>query len=273
MTRPIDCVYFDEQLDALMRGKLPDDAKGQLVAHAAECTECSMTLRIQKHLLDEPLEALEARVPKEHLDAMWDRVEGALEPVGPSPSVASPNRSRDGRGGSVRGWWIPTLAAACLVLLVSTTLLGMALAGSRSREARIANQMTEFEQRLAGGGVVESWIRRTSELGQNPSRRIRAAAHYLQGADEVSLQSLSELLARFPEQTILLDADALDALTRAPRSPGPEYRDLLAVLNNALDEIQPNGGLRVGDFAEWLSTATLPQDLSVPTTALLELLS
>ena len=268
MTRPIDCVYFGEQLDALMKGHLPEDARAQLRAHAGECQECSMALRIQEHLLEPSLESIEAEVPQEHLDSMWPRVEEAVRSEvssSPRPDIESISLRR--------AWLIPTLAAASLVLLLSTSWLGMALASSRSRELRLSHQVAEFERYLASDAVGGAWVRRTEELQQNSNRRAKAVAYHLQGVEDVDVDGLLEFLLRLPSGTILLDADGLEALARTPGASGPELRELLVVLNEAVVEIQPERGLRAGEFADWLSTAALPNDLSVPTTALLDLLS
>jgi hypothetical protein len=268
MTRPIDCVYFGEQLDALMEGTLPDDAKAHLRAHAAECAECSTALRIQDHLLGPPLDSIEAEVPREHLDTMWERVGEAIQPV--APETSQPDSEPVFQK---RGWLVSTLAAASLVLLLATSGLGLALSRSKASEARLANQMAEFEHRLGSGASGEAWIQRTGELQQNPSRRAKAVAYHLQGADEVDVDGLLDLLARLPSGTIILDAESLEAMYRTPGYTSSELRELLVVLNDAVVEIQPEHGLRAGDFADWLSNAALPNDLSVPTTALLELLS
>ena len=73
MTRPIDCVYFGEQLDSLMTGQLPDDARSQLRAHAADCQDCSMALRIQEHLLEPSLESIQAEAVCQACDKVLAR--------------------------------------------------------------------------------------------------------------------------------------------------------------------------------------------------------
>ena len=80
MKKEIDCQVFEDQLDALLDGSLPDEGIGQLQLHALSCPDCAMLLRVHEHLALPSLEELEAGVPEELLTSMWPRIEVEVRP-------------------------------------------------------------------------------------------------------------------------------------------------------------------------------------------------
>ena len=70
-----------------------------------------------------------------------------------------------------------------------------------------------------------------------------------------------------------IDADRVDALSRPTSRPPPELRQVLAVLGDALGTLGDADGVRVGEFAAWLASSSLPLDMVLPKSPLVDLLS
>ncbi len=256
MTKDIDCQFFEDQLDALSKGDLPADAVGLLRAHALDCPACGMMLRVKEHLLSPSLEELEEAVPVEHLDSMWPRLEAVIHP---SPWG--------------RRWIIPTLAAASVLFLFSTGFLASALMQSTNRETGLTRQIADLEYGLARLDARTEWIDRTAQLAGSRGNRARALDYALAGQETVSLPSLLEILGRYPDDKVLFQKSAAESLSRSASPSSKEIRGLLTLLDSALSDLGEVDEVRVGDFARWLSEASLPIDLEVPKSTLMELLS
>ena len=63
MKKDVDCLVFEDQLDALVAGGLPVEGLEQLRLHAFSCPDCAMLLKVKEHLTRPSLEGLEAAVP------------------------------------------------------------------------------------------------------------------------------------------------------------------------------------------------------------------
>lgn len=121
MKKEIDCQVFEDQLDALLDGSLPDEGIGHLQLHALSCPDCAMLLRVHEHLALPSLEELEAATPEELVASMWSTVEAE---VGPMVEGVVKEGKKEGLGGVSAGtpgvhrfpWLVPTLAAASIVL-------------------------------------------------------------------------------------------------------------------------------------------------------------
>lgn len=100
--RPVDCRVFEDQLDALVRGTLPDEGRRHLLLHADACPDCAIQLRVQEHLVRPSLEELESRVPQAFLEGIWEDVRAGIQPSSDRPDVSA-ETSRDGNPQSAGG--------------------------------------------------------------------------------------------------------------------------------------------------------------------------
>jgi hypothetical protein len=252
MNKDVDCQVFGDQLDALVRGELPEEGVRQLRLHAESCPDCAMQLRVQEHLILPSLEELEARVPEELLASMWSRVE---ERVKEEARVEIRPRF---------GWLVPTLAAATLVLFFSTGFLFRELGRLRGREAILAQQVVEQQRWLSELEVGPSAdpVARTAALaGRNPWLRA------LSRQETISVQGLRTLLERMPGDRIVMSRGQLDAAVRSRTFPLPPP------LREALRGIEDREGARARDLLRILDEMELTPELTFPTTDLIRLLS
>jgi len=261
--KEIDCQIFGDQLDTLLDGSLSGEGTRQLQLHALSCPDCAMALRVQEHLALPSLEELEAAVPEELLASMWPKVraEVAAQRMDVSAGTSFPKRFR---------WHVPTLAAASVTLLFFAGFLFSELKRSEARELQLAQQVGELDR--SGDGRTE-WVERTAELAGGGRNRARALDYVLSGQDYVTLDALLEILGRYPESIILFDAAQVEALSGTNSRPPPELRKILAALGDPLTTLGDAEGIRVGEFAEWLASLSLPPDMILPKSPLIELLS
>ena len=265
--KDIDCRIFEEQLDALMEGRLSEEGVEQLQLHALTCPDCAMLLRVQKHLSLPSLESLESAVPPELLESMWPRVEE--ETVNPRRFASAEARAPVQ---SFRSWLVPLLAAASLVLLFSTGYLVTALMASQAREERLAQEVSELDWWMANADRAQEWVLRTGALA--PKAQLSRALDFgLAGEESVEIGRILEILGSLPGDRILLDAASVRALTEARSPPPPELRDLLLLLEEAVATLGDEEGVRAGELRQWLSSSPLPSDMVVPTSSLIELFS
>jgi hypothetical protein len=252
MSKDVDCQVFGDQLDALVKGTLPEEGMRQLRLHAETCPECAMQLRVQEHLVFPSLEELEARVPEALLASLWTRVE---EEVKEEARVAIRPRF---------GWLVPALAAATLILFFSTGFLFRELGRFRDREAILAQQVLEQQRWLSELEVGPSAdpVARTAALaGRNPWLRA------LSRQETISVQGLRTLLERMPGDRIVMSRGQLDAAVRSRTFPLPfPFRE-------ALRGIEDLDGARAGDLLRALDEMELAPELTFPTTDLIRLLS
>jgi hypothetical protein len=265
VSKDVDCQVFGDQLDVLVEGGLSEDGIRQLRHHAAECTECSMQLKVKEHLMGPSLAELESEVPEELLASVWGGVRAGLE-ADAADSVAAgvlqertviPIRPR-------LRWAIPALAAATLVLVFSTGFLSVALGSARDREATLAQQVAEQQRWLAelGASPFADPAARTAALaGRSPWARA------LSRQESITIQGLQTLLERVPGDRAVLSQDQLDSVLRS-RIPLP-----VPLLREALARFDDGDGVLARDLLRALETLDVSPDMRVPTAELMDLLS
>jgi hypothetical protein len=252
MSKDVDCQVFGDQLDALVKGTLPEEGMRQLRLHAESCPECAMQLRVQEHLALPSLEELEARVPEALLASMWSRVEERVK--GEARVEIRPRF----------GWIIPTLAAATLILFFSTGFLFHELGRSRDREAIMAQQVVEQQRWLSElelGPSADPVARTAALAGRNPWLRA------LSRQEIISVQGLRTLLERMPGDRIVMTRGQLDATVRNRTLPLPPP------LREVLRGIEDREGARARDLLRALDEMELSPELTFPTTDLIRILS
>lgn len=271
MSKDVDCRVFEDQLDALMAGTLPDEGSRQLQVHALSCPDCAMLLKIREHLALPSLAELEAAVPEDLLDSVWPGVKSA---TGPS-IVRTAQRLRKGEPQDRQHFPLamPLLAAASLILLFSTGLLFAELKRTQALGFRMAEQVAELEIEMAELDIRTEWVERTAELGGASRARARALEYALAGEESITVSDLAELLRQFPQDRVLFTSSQLAELLATPVRPPEELQDLIGALARALAAWEERRDVRAGDLASWLATSGLPPDRVIPKSPLLALLT
>lgn len=270
MKKNMDCQVFEDQLDTLVDGHLPEEGARQLQLHALSCPDCAMLLRVQEHVKLPPLEELEAEVPDHLLASLWPNVAAATSL--PTPDVSA-ETSPIPKSLRRTPWMIPTLAAASVALLLSTGFLFSQLRKSEGRVQQLSQQVGEYQQWLALQDGGSDLVHRTAELAGGRRNRARALDHALAGKENITIGTLIDLLERYPESMVLFDTSQIEGLSRRTSRPHPELRGILAVLGDAFDTLGDSEGVRVGEFTEWLASSRLPMDMALPKSPLMDLLS
>jgi hypothetical protein len=251
MNDPVDCLVFEDQLDAWMRGELPDEGVTQLQAHAAGCRACSTLARVGEGLSGPSLAELEAMVPDAWVDAMGERVEAALRERG---------ATRPGR----RSWVVPTLAAASVALLFTSGLAFRALGRAAVREEVLAEQVLDQQRRLTeqGASAADPTRRGSVVAGRAASLRSLGREGW-QGP--LTVADLRALLDELPAATPVIRAANARALSGSRLIPAT-WREALAGLDTGRD-------VTAGDLLGVLDGLELPGATTVPAGRILELLS
>lgn len=263
--KDVDCLVFEDQLDALVEGSLPEDGLEQLRIHALSCPDCAILLKVKEHLALPSLEELETAVPQALLESIWPAVENRVEH---GPAQVETSRAPAPRF----SWLVPTLAAASVVLLLSTGFLLNDLRRTAARGNQLAHQVSELQKGLEELDARTEWVERTAQLAGRGGNRARALNFELLGRASISVGALIELLERYPPDMVLLDASQVRSLLVSTRRPSSELREILVLLDDILAP-RLEGEISAGDLAQWLSSADLPEDLSIPKASLLELLN
>ena len=280
--KDVDCQVFEDQLDALLNRTLPEEGGRQLQLHASSCPDCAMLLRVQEHLKLPPLEELEAEVPEDLLASVWSGVESGIEERGgmaPArdseklPADISPDVSAETPGTRRFGWFVPTLAAASVALLLSTGFLFSELRRSEGRERQLVQQVGDLDRWIAGQDGGSELVRRTAELAGGRTNRARALDFALSGQENITVETLLALLEKYPKTMVLFDASQIEGLSESTSRPSPELRGILTVLNDAFATLGSPEGVRVGEFVDWLASSQLPLDMALPKSPLVDLLS
>lgn len=270
MIKDIDCQIFEDQLDSLQAGTLAEEGLRQLRLHASSCPECAMSMKVLEHLALPSLEELEKEVPDDLLAGVWQGVVAGID-----PSAETSHGDASGGPPSRRSttWLLPTLAAASMALLFSTGFLFLELKRSETRSVRLAGQMADLQEEIDRSDANGEWIQRTAQLAGNRRSRARALDYALAGQEGVTVATLVELLGRYPEDMVLFEASEIESLLGMSVRPPPELRRLLSSLAVGLTTLDDPREVRAGELAKWLATSGLPQDLVVPKSPLLALLS
>jgi hypothetical protein len=263
VNKDVDCQVFEDQLDALVKGTLPEEGMRQLRRHADTCSGCAMQLRVQEHLAHPSLQELEARVPEELLGSLWPRVLGEVRAGAGTRLEAAPGVKTPGFRPRFR-WLVPTLAAATLVLLFSTGFLALELGQLKDQAAILTQQAAEQQRWLAGLEVGPSAdpVARTAALaGRNPWLRA------LGRQESISVDGLRVFLERMPGNRVLMSETQLGAALRAPSPLG------MPLLKDLLEQVETRDGIRARDLLEALEGMDLNPGLTVSTSDLIDLLS
>jgi len=253
VNRKVDCDVFQDQLDLLAEGRLPDAGIEQLKLHAASCPECAMQLQMHEHLAAQSLSDLEASVPDELVGSVWPRVKAEIAAHG------STLRSKPGR------WmnWnriVPVLAATTLVLCVGSGLLYRKVGQLLEREAALVQRVAEQDRRLAqlATGLSRDPVERAARLaGKSVWERA------LERRNNVSVAELEAMLRTVPAQTTMLDVGAFESLGK-----GVPFWSVTAV-EAALSEIDSADGIQAGELLQAIGAMNISPDRRIATAHIL----
>jgi len=285
----VDCRVFEDQLDTLIAGSLPEEGMEQLLLHAGDCPDCSMLLRVKEHLSLPSLEELEAAVPEALLGSILPRVVRELE--NPPLKRSREGRSifhrrrdfsqngdrREGRRSAHRrrwkAWLVPTLAVASAVLLFSTGFLYSELRRVKATGSQLAQEVGTLQTNLAELEMRTEEVERTAELARRNSLQVRAREFLATGPESLTLGDLIEALESFSDHRVRLDASQVRTLRRPSTFLPRELREIAEILAT---EVRSRGTFRdisAGELAEWLAKSGIPRDRTLPTSRLIQLLS
>ncbi|UCC71092.1 MAG: zf-HC2 domain-containing protein [Gemmatimonadota bacterium] len=255
MTKNVDCEVFQDQLDALKAGALPEDGLAQLQAHAGSCPECATLLEVHEHLTSPALSDLEAAVPDELLASIWPRLQAEI-------ATASSARLRESRGWQGWGWLVPAMAAATLLLFLGSGLLFQEVRQLRQREDALVAQLAEQERWLAELDFRTSSdpVARTAGLAGRATWE-RA----LSRRRSVSVSELRNMLRSVPAAATVFDASELESLQRNI----PFWMSSAA--RKAAAEIRPGDGVQAGELLRLLDTLDVDPGRRIPTARILAL--
>lgn len=242
----VDCLVFEDQMDARMRGALPPEAAEQMRAHAARCPQCAALARLGERLAGPSLEELEARVPDAWVVDMWSDVRRKL-------------RARDGVGRSGRGWAVPVLAAASVALLLLNGVTLRALGRATAVAEDLTEQVLDQQRRLIQAGEPPT------ESGGDALRGRAASLRALEAEGDLTVESLRALLAGLPPETPVIRASRVEALAGS--------RLLPLTWKRALARLPTAGDVTAGDVLGVLDELELPGGTAVPAGRLFDLLS
>ena len=250
----VDCAVFQDQLDTLERGPLPEEALAPFREHAAGCAECAALLRMREELVTPSLGELEAQVPDAWVASMYGEVRREL-------ARREPERRGSGRT-SARRWLVPTLAAATVTLLLANGLALRALRRAEVRADSLVEQVLDQQRRLVSledptqerRGMVTAYAARSGPMRS------------LEGREDLTVGDLRAALQGVPGSTAVLSRSQASQLVRSRALPGP-WRDALRRAG-AGDE-----GVTARMLLGVLDDLALPEGTPVPTARLFELLS
>jgi hypothetical protein len=245
----VDCTVFEDQLDSLVRGELPEAGVAQLRAHAAECAECATQLRMQEHLVTPSLAHLEAQVPDAYVTSMWRDVQGALD----APQASARRRF---------AWAVPLLAAATVALLFANGLALRALARAEDRAQDLTGQVLDQQRRLVSFQTAQA----PDLMGARAGFGSRAnALRALEDRTDLTVADLRALLQGLPAETPLMGAAHTHQLARSRLVPSA-WRDAMTRLDTGAE-------VTAGALLAVLDALDIPGDTSVPAARIFELLT
>ncbi len=282
MKKDIDCRVFEDQLDSLVSGSLPEDGIDQLKLHASSCHACMMLFRVKEHLLTPSLGDLEESVPEEMVASMWQRVEAEVRPRSEADLALTPGHASEPSSDPVydraptpmrRSWLLPTLAAASVALLFSTGFLLTRLRTVEAGAIALQTQIGDLQRDMVELDARTEWVERTGQLAGSRRTQTRALGYLLTGQESVTVADLVRLLGMYPANRVVFTASEVNDLTGTSARIPPELRELVSILAAALTDQDGVGEVRAGELAEWLASSDLDQTLSVPKGPLIEILS
>lgn len=245
----VDCAVFEDQLDSLLRGELPETGVTHLRGHASVCADCATLLRMREYLVKPSLAELEGMVPDAYVDSMWSGVQGAL---GVRPAVV---RRRVGRV-------VPLLAAATVALLLANGLALRELSRVERRAQDLTEQVLDQQRRLVDAQVAGAPGLRGAQVGLGArSGALRA----LEERTDLTVGDLRVLLAGLPADAPVIGAVRARELTRSRFVP--------AVWRDAMARLETGGEVTAGALLKVLDGMDLAGDVPVPAARLFELLT
>lgn len=255
MKQGIDCTDFREQLEALLRGRLTEEAAARLRRHADSCPDCAMLLQLQQHVAASGQEELEAAVPEEYVTTMWGRVQADI-------AVQGVSRVPRSRGWHASRWLVPALAAASLFFLVASGLMLGELKRLRARETALVQRLAENERRLGDLDlrVMTDPVARTASLAGT-----RTWVRLLERRRSISVAELEALIAGLPVETTVVDASEWWALETSI----PVW--MSSVWKSATETLRAEDGVQAGELAALLAVLDLDPGRRLPTARILAL--
>lgn len=254
MKKEIDCQIFEDQLDALSRGALPEDATQQLRLHTGTCPNCAMLLRMHEHLLYPSLEELETEVPDVLVASMWPQVSAEIAHQQSRHPAGLTSRRR-------RSWLVPAAAAAGALLLIGSGFLLSEVKRLRDREGVLVQRIAERERWLAQlGPASPNAVARTAGFAGG-----RAWQRMLARAGSVTVSELSAMLAGLPPSATIFGPSTAERLLRRV----PVLRT--AAWERVLAGVRLEDGLQAGEALELIRAADLPSGQDILTARILEL--
>ncbi len=255
MTRNPDCDVFQDQLDALEAGALPEEGMEQLRAHADSCGDCAMLLRVHEHLAAPPLGDLEAAVPDELIASVWPRVRAEI-------ATGESARLRESRGWQGWSWLAPAMAAATLLLFIGSGLMYQEVRELRRREDALVQQVAQQERWLAELDLRTS----TDPVVRTAGLAGRAAwERALARRKSVSVAELAGMLRSLPANTTILSASQAETLT------GSLPFWMVSALRGTLEGIEAENGVQAGELSQLLEDLDVDSERRVPTARILAL--
>jgi hypothetical protein len=254
--KAIDCDVFQDQLDALDEGTLPDEGWEQLRLHAASCPECAMLLKMHEHTAAPSRADLEAVVPDDLLASMLPRVEAA---IGERQAVSI----RDWRRGRGPGWLVPAMAAAIVLLALGVGFLFTQLQQLQGSEQVLARQVVEQQRWLAELDVrmsANAVVRTAALAGRTAWERALARRQ------NVSVAELGDMLRRVPASATVLSASQLQALIGGV----PSWAR--AGWSEALSDVDRGDGIQAGELRQLLQALPVDPERTMPTARIFGLL-
>ena len=264
MKKEIDCQVFEDQLDALTEGSLPDEGLGQLQIHALTCPDCAMLLRVQEHLSLPSLAELEASVPEGLLASVWPKVAGVVKEGG---TVETPEPFGEETSGPPKSLWlVPTLAAASVALLLSTGFLFSELRQTQAREVQLAERVEEIGRGLAELDERTVAVERTTQLtGQRSWARNLSLS--LGSEEFVTIERIMQKVRLLPPGEPLLSETKVEDLLGGVLSRG------LRGLPSGIRQGSQGDGFSAGELLDLLESLDLDPGLTVPKDRLIDLLT
>lgn len=255
MKQSIDCMGFQEQLEALQQGKLTEEAAARLRRHADSCPDCAMLLQLQQHVARPGREELEAAVPDQYVTTMWERVRADI-------TVRGAPRKQGSRGWRASRWLVPVLAAASLFFLVISGLMLGELKRVRAREATLVQRIANHEPRLAELDlrVRTDPVARTANLAGT-----RTWVRLLERRRSISVAELEALVAGLPVKTTVVGASEWRTLETSI----PVW--MSSVWSAATESIRADDGVQAGELTALLAALDLDPGRRVPMARILAL--
>lgn len=252
MTDRVDCLVFEDQLEALVEGRLPEEGLRRLRAHAEACGKCGTQFRVKARLAHPTLAELEAQVPDDLVEGMYERVREALH--GAEDTAARPRRV------ARTNTLVPLLAAASVALLTTTGVLGRELLREQERAGFLEMELEVQQARVSGLLSAANSAGSRSGLAFNVFRPLARR-------ETVTVAELRELLDGLPAHRTILSPERVRSLRSLPSTRRGWVMDEL------LGAIPPDEGVSAGDLADLLDRASMSPDRTLRTADLLELLT